>query len=246
MEKPPWEWNFFMMMDKYHVHTELPWEEGMQIQVLPGLIHLEGQHLVSAFDLVALPTFFAAQDHPEKAPAQEPVFRKRPAASLEYEEAMAEALEEFPLAAVSMPVKATYQKTKHDWEDSWEWLCEKVGDELDDENLDWLHRELEALAKAWGAELAAASCTDFSVVMLKGKSTKELTGLVCDAERGQCRKQAVQNFCWKYSFKVDRRFNIRKHGGEKATIKVAQAWCSKMQFFYDIYCSSGFADYHFS
>ena len=100
MENPAWEWNFHMMLDKYYEHTELPWEDGMQIQVLPDLIHMPGQHLVSAFDLVDLPIFLAGQDHPDRDLAQEPAIRKRPAASLEYEEAMAEALAEFPLAAV--------------------------------------------------------------------------------------------------------------------------------------------------
>ena len=88
--------------------------------------------------------------------------------------------------------------------------------------------------------------TDFSVVMLKGKSTRKLTGLICEAVRGQGRKQSVKDFCLRYSLKLDRRFNPMRHGGEKSAIHVAQAWCSKMQYLYDIYTSSGFVDYTFS
>ena len=42
-----------------------------------------------------------------------------------------------------------------------------MGDSLpDDESLEWLHRELEALERAWGAEMVAGSGNDFRLVML--------------------------------------------------------------------------------
>ena len=108
-------------------------------------------------------------------------------------------------------------------------------EDLDEQEEEYLHRELEALSRTYGGEIACNSTPNFRMKFLKGKWTWKHTGRFCDAVQAYASGQTSQFFCQQYHVKASRRWNLSKYEGELNCITLAKAWCSKMQHLLNIW-----------
>ena len=69
--------------------------------------------------------------------------------------------------------------------------------------------------------------------MLKGLWTLEHKGVAFDAAQGYTKGKESSKFCSKWHLQTTMRFSTRDCG-EHAAIVLARAWCSKMQYLFDL------------
>ena len=81
--------------------------------------------------------------------------------------------------------------------------------------------------------------------MLKGKFTYVKTGRYYDAARGQASGGKVKQWCAMYGLQDSMRFAVGTFG-EHGAIKMAQAWCDKMDYFHNIWMMQEDHAYKFS
>jgi hypothetical protein len=115
---------------------------------------------------------------------------------------------------------------------------------LSDDELDAVFRELllarERVAADPGQQL------DFKITLLGGKWTKENRDVAFDATRGAPRaNSSAEDFAVAYGFKKSARFEIGLYGLNLALV-LARTWCSKVQYYFDVFESSGQVLYRFT
>lgn len=104
---------------------------------------------------------------------------------------------------------------------------------------------LMAKRDEWRDQHAEHATPDFSVELLGGAWTASHRGVSYDAFRGAAHAGNPQAFCELFGLQKSFRASIRLCTEPLANL-IAQAWCSRMQFFYDKYhiegCGADFSD----
>ena len=114
---------------------------------------------------------------------------------------------------------------------------------LSDDELDVVFRELllarERVAADPGQQL------DFKITLLGGKWTKENRDVSFDAVKGAPRQNSsAEDFSVAYGLGKSARFEIALYGLNVALV-LARTWCSKLQYYFDIFEASGEVLYRF-
>ena len=79
---------------------------------------------------------------------------------------------------------------------------------------------------------------DFSVDLLGGRWTKEHLGVEYDAFRGHAHRGEPEEFCVVWGLQKSFRCSVTTIS-EEISHMICTAWCSKMQFFYNIFLAEG-------
>ena len=153
-----------------------------------------------------------------------------------------ELVEQFPWLATYMPKSGSSRQASGSSSAAGQSEPEVLG--LDDEAIDNAFEELQAIRSQWQVDYQD-SIQHFKVCLLGGAWTKEHVGVACDAVKAYASGKEALDWCSKFGFPTNTRFGIRKLGQERATV-LAGCWCSRLQYFYDIFCRAKRDNYQYT
>lgn len=114
-----------------------------------------------------------------------------------------------------------------------------------DEHLQALFEELEQKREEWLDE-GGGNNGDFKVILIGGQFLLRKTGQAYEAFRGQA-KQDSRGFAWckQYGLQTSAKFHLNIFG-EEASCAMANAWCHRMRYFFDLWEASGEESYTYT
>jgi hypothetical protein len=231
-------YNFDLVTDEMASQQDLPCE-AEQLFILPDLF-VHGGRLVSLADLIPLTIWLDA--HAGEIAVAEvsteprlPIAAKKPSVP-------SELLRKHAWLKGSMARLATKESQGDDEQSSSDEESAAVC--VDDE--DFLARalgELYAKRAEWAME--REEMNSFEVVICGGPYLAKHKKLAYDQFRGQPCTAEARDFCRRYGVRMSFSATIAYHG-ELLASQLCMAWCHKLQYAFDIYCSSGDDSYEFS
>ena len=117
--------------------------------------------------------------------------------------------------------------------------------DLSDEELDVLFSQLEQKRIEWSKMGIGSEGADFSIRMLKGLWTFQHKGVCFDAAQGRALGGEALKWCERYQCQTSMRFSTIDCG-EHDAIVLAQSWCHKMQYLFDLWMSSADANFEYT
>ena len=130
-------------------------------------------------------------------------------------------------------------------------LGDFIEDALDEEAIEGIFMSLAAMRDDWKDRFASADLPDFSSGLLGGPSTftmtkgKDKKGVVADYVCCKAMTSDARAFARSYNLQLSKRAGIEPYGIGPATVLV-EAWGHRMQFYLDLYRSSGSSEYSFT
>ena len=118
--------------------------------------------------------------------------------------------------------------------------------ELDDETAEAVFKHLEAARKECASSDNDVVDKRFNVVLLGGPWLYTKTGRAYDAFKGKAKKDLlVEEWCNMYGLKKSFRADTNMFGMYTASV-LAQAWCHKMEYLFELFIVSGSLHYSYS
>ena len=130
-------------------------------------------------------------------------------------------------------------------------LEEAIADVLDDEKLDFICTELEKMRQAFKDKFDHLVLPDFQAGLLGGASTYKATkskkkdGVVSDFVICEVQTADGKSFLKSYGMQYSKRASIGIYGMGPATV-MTEAWGHRMQYYLDLYRTSGDLSYAFT
>lgn len=106
-------------------------------------------------------------------------------------------------------------------------------DTLDDAQLEAIFASLEKKRAEW-RELCAPKRVNFADLVLGGAWTEENRGVLADGVKASARGKAAQVWCERYHIGKEKSFRFGRYG-ERPVAFLSDFWCSRMQYFFDLY-----------
>ena len=121
-----------------------------------------------------------------------------------------------------------------------------VAEDCDDEDLDTLFAALELKRREWeNHEEGEGVVLAFKISYLKGTWTKENKGRAWDRVKGAGANATAVKWCAQYRMASDTTFTAELYGDSEAAV-FAQAWCSRMNYFFGVWLGQSEANYKFT
>ena len=120
------------------------------------------------------------------------------------------------------------------------------GADLEDVDIEGIFAKLDDMREAWQLKYSDKMMADFGGTVLGGASTYKAARVVADYVCVEATTADARAFTKKYKLNNSRRASISAYDGvHNATVLVTE-WASRMQFFLDLYRSSGDENYSFT
>ena len=119
-------------------------------------------------------------------------------------------------------------------------------EELADDVVDRVFRELEKQREDWGVRYGEDQMADFKSGLLGGAGTYKAASVVCDFVCSEASTSQARAFCTLYGLKFSKRTSITLYDGVANATTLVSEWAQKMQFYLDVYRRSGDSRYVFT
>lgn len=258
------DWLFSFTCDRMVVRSasEIDKSQESSIYVLRGLVDL-GDRVVTDGPEVDLASFVRGMWELEKMGRS----RAASAKQIQTEEqraAWAAVVAECPWMAMPLPTRSTKkQKTSsgaaassHEVvaaddssdgaEDDGDAVLLAKGLDLEDVDIDGIFAKLDDMREAWQLKYSDKMMADFGGTVLGGPSTYQAARVVADYVCVESTTADAKAFTKKYKLSNSKRASISLYDGVHNATVLVTAWAHRMQFFLDLYRSSGDESYTFT
>ena len=131
-------------------------------------------------------------------------------------------------------------------EDDGDAVLPAKGVDLEDVDIDGIFAKLDDMREAWQLKYSDKMMADFGGTVLGGASTYKAARVVADYVCVESTTAGAKAFTKKYKLNNSRRASISLYDGVHNATVLVTAWAHRMQFFLDLYRSSGDESYTFT
>ena len=130
-------------------------------------------------------------------------------------------------------------------------VADAIEEILDEEAIEGIFTDLATMRDEWRLRFASVDLPDFTSGLLGGASTLKMTkgkdkaGVISDYVCCETKTSDARTFARSYNLQQSKRAGIERYGIGPATVLV-EAWGHRMQFYLDLYRSSGSLQYTFT